>query len=614
MSEKISIKEDTPEELTLAEKLIDDAKVNKAHELLNNFERKEGLTLHDKVSSHVLRTDLLFQQGRHKEVLTLAQDTYDMSLGLGKNLQSVDCFIIMAESLIWFGKPDKALDILIQGEELLKNLTQILSSEYMKREASIAKIKGRYYYRKHDIDLALKHFKQSLKLGEKIDFKKLIAVALRGLSDIIARYKADMNLAFEYAKKGIAIAKESKNKFTIAQCLLSLGEIYRFTGDWERGLKIYKECLSIYEELDNKERMSAVLSNMAETYRDFTQDYDRALEYVEASLAVYTPDVNYIWAGGRFLIAITIALKKGDHERAKKYLQHLEQMNSQIKKKRIESFYRLSKALVLKSSSRFRDMAKAEKILRQIINEEVFDFENTPLALINLCDILLAEFQVTTNLVILNELEPLIAQLLNIAEKTQSHWIQVETYLFQAKLALLTFDVNKSRRFLTQAQQIAERYDLNKLALEISSEHQNLIDRLELWEQLKDSEAPLSERFKLAQISEQIERMQQARVMVTTQIIEDKVVIHQEKKICLVCRGEVLRFSYICECGAIYCENCARAVSDLENVCWACDIRLDYSKPVKPCKEEEERVKVEDKVKNIKKNNLHSYQKEEGLS
>jgi hypothetical protein len=39
-----------PDELIRAQKLIDDAKVNEAHDLLNNFERKEGLTLQDKVS------------------------------------------------------------------------------------------------------------------------------------------------------------------------------------------------------------------------------------------------------------------------------------------------------------------------------------------------------------------------------------------------------------------------------------------------------------------------------------------------------------------------------------------------------------------------------------
>jgi len=181
-----------PEELIRAEKLIDDAKVNEAHELLNNFERKEGLTLHDKVSSHLLRADLLFQQGRYKEVLTLAEQTYDMSLGLGKNLQTVDCFILMAKSLLHLRKHDKIFDVIIQGEELLKNITQVLSSKRMKREASIALIKGYFYEDTLEIDLALKYLKQSLELAEKTDFKKLIAIVLRVLGWISVTYKGDL--------------------------------------------------------------------------------------------------------------------------------------------------------------------------------------------------------------------------------------------------------------------------------------------------------------------------------------------------------------------------------------------------------------------------------------
>jgi len=88
--------------------------------------------------------------------------------------------------------------------------------------------------------------------------------------------------------------------------------------------------------------------------------------------------------------------------------------------------------------------------------------------------------------------------------------------------------------------------------------------------------------------------------MIKTQIIEDKVAIHKERKICLVCRGEVFGFSYACKCGANYCENCARALSNLENMCWACEIPIDYSKPVKPYKEEK-KVNVKDKVKQSRK-------------
>ncbi|KKL58342.1 hypothetical protein LCGC14_2226330, partial [marine sediment metagenome] len=537
--------------------------------------------------------------GRYEESLSLAEQTYKESLGLGKNLQSVDCFILIAESLLWLSKFDEAFDLIKQGKELLKALPQELLADYNQRESYLAYIKGFIYAYTGKIDLGINCLKQSLELGEKTDFKRINALTLKVLAWYTAMYKGDMDLAFPYIKKGLAIAKESKNKFTIAQCLVSLGEIYHFTGDWERALKIFKESLSLFEELDNKVRMWVSLFNMARIYRDFTEDIDSASEYIKMSLAVYNEneEANYLWAGSRFYTAITIALKKGDHEGAKKYLQNFKHINSQTKDKYVDLGYRLSKALILKASPRFRDIVKAEKILRQIVTEEVFYLEYIRVALINLCDILLGEFRLTNNLEILNELEPLIMQLLSLAEKTQSHSIQVETYLFQAKLALLSFNVKKSRRFLTQAQQVAERYNLDKLAQEISSEHKNLIDSLELWEQLKESKAPLSERFKLAQISEQMERMHRARMVLTAQIREEKVVISKEKKICLVCRGEVFGFSYACKCGANYCENCARAVADLENVCWACDNPIDYSKPSQPYKEEEERIEVQEKVK-----------------
>jgi hypothetical protein len=32
-------------------------------------------------------------------------------------------------------------------------------------------------------------------------------------------------------------------------------------------------------------------------------------------------------------------------------------------------------------------------------------------------------------------------------------------------------------------------------------------------------------------------------------------------------------------------------------VCWACDVPIDYSKPSKPYKEEEEHIKVQEKAK-----------------
>jgi len=81
-------------------------------------------------------------------------------------------------------------------------------------------------------------------------------------------------------------------------------------------------------------------------------------------------------------------------------------------------------------------------------------------------------------------------------------------------------------------------------------------------------------------------------------VTEEEVSISKEKKICLVCKGTIARFNnYICpECDVLYCENCARSLSDLENACWVCEAPFDESKPVKPFKKEEEiDVKISEK-------------------
>jgi len=79
-----------------------------------------------------------------------------------------------------------------------------------------------------------------------------------------------------------------------------------------------------------------------------------------------------------------------------------------------------------------------------------------------------------------------------------------------------------------------------------------------------------------------------------SQITEVEVSISKEKKICLVCKGKVGGFNFICdECGSFYCENCAKAMINLENACWFCNTPIDPSKPSKPYEKEEEGPKLE---------------------
>jgi hypothetical protein len=221
-------------------------------------------------------------------------------------------------------------------------------------------------------------------------------------------------------------------------------------------------------------------------------------------------------------------------------------------------------------------------------------------AIIDLCDLFLIELRITNDPEIIDEIQPYIQELLDIAEQQHMYLILAQTYFLQAKLSLLTIDLKIAKRFLTQAQKIAERFGHKELVERIANEHSKLLKQSEVWEKLKEMGAPMDERIKLARLNEQIEEIVEKRAMLPIFITEEKVAISKETKICLVCRGEVLRFTYICECGAIYCDKCARAVSNLENVCWVCDAPIDYSKPVKPKEEETEELRDDKKHKTSK--------------
>lgn len=100
---------------------------------------------------------------------------------------------------------------------------------------------------------------------------------------------------------------------------------------------------------------------------------------------------------------------------------------------------------------------------------------------------------------------------------------------------------------------------------------------------------------KEVKIKDEIFRISQYR---QEDITEEEVSISKEKKICLVCKGKAIGFNiFVCpNCETVYCQNCGKALSDLENACWVCNSPFDPTKPSKPItKEKDEEVKVKEK-------------------
>jgi hypothetical protein len=73
------------------------------------------------------------------------------------------------------------------------------------------------------------------------------------------------------------------------------------------------------------------------------------------------------------------------------------------------------------------------------------------------------------------------------------------------------FEFKEVQQLLTQAYEIAEKYEQNLLTNRISAEQEELSKNYLKWEKLKKNSNQLSERMELARIGEQIESILQKR-------------------------------------------------------------------------------------------------------
>ncbi|MHA2008410.1 MAG: tetratricopeptide repeat protein [Promethearchaeota archaeon] len=497
-------------ELTQAQQFIREGKFEDSLQLLSDFEERKNNSLQDIVSCHLIKCILFFNQGLLKKVVKFTEQTYKESLGLEKNILSVDSLIFLAHAHILLFNLKLADKIIKQGEELLKTITEVSVINKNRREAFILYLKGMmadpYFSSTGDVNLALKLYKHGLALGESVDDKVRISSSLIRIAWGIGMNIGDLDLALDYVDRALTLSKDNDYKLIIIWALHVKATIYHNRGEVTRSISLYKQSLAMSKELNHEGFISGTLNNMADAYR-MKGELDQALECSEQSLEILSKFGELMFVANSHDYLIQVLIEKGDLEQAREKFNQLEQLNNQLKDKYTNEFYLYNKALLLKESSRISNRGKAEEILKQILEEEDVFWEINQKALLLLCELLLLELQMTGDLEVLVEVESYITRLLDFAEKSHSYWIWGETFLLQAKLALTSLNLKEARRLLTQGQKIAEKYGLNLLAKKISNEHDELLTKLKIWESIDKSETPIAERMKLSRLNEQMGNM-----------------------------------------------------------------------------------------------------------
>ena len=391
---------------------------------------------------------------------------------------------------------------------------------------------GNVYSMKGKLDEALEFYQRGLAIKEKLNLKRDIGASLLNLGSIY-RLKGELDLALDYYQRGLVLSEELNDKPNIALAILNSGDVHSVRGELNRAMEHFQKAIELYQELGLKQMVALSLSNIGEVY--WKKGYvEQALGHFQQGLKLHEEMNNAPYVAFDLLNLLWIALEKEDSSSAEQYLHKLEQINERTDNKVINQRYRVAKALWFKSSKRARHKLEAEKILEEVINEEVGDYTLAVTAMIHLCDLLLNELKDSGEEELFGQIKELTNRLLEISKKQSSFSHLAQTYLLQSKLALIELDIGQAKKLLEQASSIAEEKGMNLLVRLAEHEREALLSQLNKWESIVQEKPSTQEMIDVTHINVLLERMIQntvASVMEEQGIAGEKV---QTKRYMLV--------------------------------------------------------------------------------
>ncbi|MFX0178461.1 MAG: tetratricopeptide repeat protein [Candidatus Hodarchaeota archaeon] len=455
-------------ELSHVKQLKSEYKFTEALKLINILEDKKGLTVQDQFEIHLLKSTLLFEIGFMNKALNFAELACKESQQLKNKFQIIDALLTKITILNMSDKRNEALKIVNETEQLLKTIKPKSTIEFKEKKAYITLYKGGCYFNMGELNLSLKFAEEVLKIAKEINNKKLIMLATKLLN-------------FNYYEKG----------------------------DLDHFLEYHKRFLALAEELNDKQEIIAALNGLGMYFTE-KGDYNQALNHLERSLLLCN-EINSFKTVVILSSFLDVYLNTNSLEKAQQCLNRMKKLSDQVEFPG-GIFYRLYNAMILKRKPQKTNHKKAKKILKLLIDEERPFSALYYAALIELCDLYLAELRETNDLKIINEVNPYINQLKDIAKNQQSFSLLVEVFSLQAKLKLITFEFKEPQILLNQALNTAEKHGLNRLAKRITNEQDELSNNFIKWEKMKASGTNISERMDLARIDEQVKNLLRKRM------------------------------------------------------------------------------------------------------
>ena len=502
-----------------------------------------SLSIEEQVELFYYKIRALVRLGEYEKALDTAIQGRSSIPELKNRSLSLALIIAQISPLIPLGRLQEALMLYMEGDDIYQSLSLDEQGEGVQWVAAFLHMKSIVCGRKGEFEAALEHSRECLVLRESIEDFQGIAETLRHMGGIFWT-TGELGLALEHLQRSLSISEKIGNSYDIARVLSHLGLVYQDRGELNYALECYQRSLTLFETIGNPLSNAICLTNIGRLYRDKGElqlaleylhrsltlmksigdqeriattlanigsvywkmgDLDLAEEYLANSLHVRESIGTDLYRSHHLFYLLRVALEQEDRSKAQSYLSQLEKLHErQPTDKLTQLHYRLGEALVLKTSRRFISKAQAQKILTEIVDDEMVLQYYGSLAQINLCEMLLDELKAYGEVEVFEETKALVQKLYEQAQKEHSFSLEVNALILQAKFAMIEGNLVKSTKLLNQAGLTIEEKGLGGLAEKVSFENQRLEEQVDTWHYLIQSNASLQERLRQARLSEYI--------------------------------------------------------------------------------------------------------------
>ncbi|NHJ33082.1 MAG: hypothetical protein FK732_09470, partial [Asgard group archaeon] len=381
------------------------------------------------------------------------------------------------------GRPKLAISHIEASIELFRNTynnrpTRELSWVY--RQAGVAYVKG------GDIALGKDYFEKAIANSRCINDEYGVSYGLFYLSSTYSR-RGELDQALKCLNESNELAQKRKDERLYSWNARQYGQIYRKKGELQKAI----DHITDYQDYCEKIGLN---DGIVDSYYDFANvyfekgDLDEALDNALKVYEAHKEPIREQRFAEIIFFLVRLLIERNELDKAQLYVNELEELNKAVSDVIINQRHQTASALFLKTGLRAANRAKAESLLKAVVEEEIVRVDITIVALINLCELLLEEFRLTSDLSVLEELETYAVKLVDnalmqdsILLKLEAQHIRILSLWLQAQHSISEININEIQSLLKNTQELAELKGLFGLAQRIFSKHNKILENLEIW-------------------------------------------------------------------------------------------------------------------------------------